>query len=797
MPAHVVAVRRPVAFPVAFLLIGVFLTTFLFAPTGVLAQTVRGAVVTQGSGEPVEGALTVLLDAQGRRLVATLSGPHGRFELTAPGPGRYRVSAERIGYATSATPFFDLAAGAVVERTVVASVKAISLDAIRVKGTSRCRPQRDAPADVQQLWDEARKALTAVSLVEDAPKVKFQLERWELDLDPATNKVEEATRQQAELTGDYPFRSPRAGILLAHGFVEARGDSSIFYAPDAHVLLSDAFEAAYCFRVVAGDSGQVGLAFEPIPGTRPASGVEGTLWLDAGTAELRRLDYSYRGMDYRIPSPLPGAPARERRPGGEMQFKRLSNGAWVVSAWSIRAPRYVVSGGTPTGTVAYVHESSGRVLSVGGLQETFSADRAGGVVRGRLITESGVPLPAALVYLSGTPYADTTDASGAFTMTGVRAGRYDLAWYDREYDPAAEHVKPRPVEVSGGAVQVEIRVAGLDSMLNGGCPPGGRRRGLGVIAGVVLEKGTGVPVGGVHVTAAAANQRTLAATTDRGGHFHFCWLPAGSYALEVGLSGFARGSESVPVESGRITRPQLELTVAAAANLGHRAPPPRISGRVVDAATGEPLAGVTVRVEGSTASRVTDDDGRFVFEEVPAGHVTLQATRPGYADASGSVAAEPGQSLRLEIRLATQPIALEPIVVTAVQTRRMGLLADLQWRMKHEHGTFIQHDEIEMRNPRVVGQLIPLNVRLRWEARECSPAVYLDGMRLSEKGGGLDIVPTSVQVMEIYAGPADVPAEFSGSTAGCGVVAVWTRRGPPPDTTGTGASPGGGISPTH
>lgn len=791
MSARVVAVLKSVTpFP-SVLRPGAILAALILAhvvvPAPGAAQTVRGAVVTQGSGEPVEGALTLLLDDGGRRVAATLSGPRGRYELTAPGPGRYRVAAERIGYATSTTPFFTLAAGAVVERTVVASVKAISLDAIRVTGTSRCRPQRKAPADVQQLWDEARKALTAVSLVEDAPAVTFQLERWELDLDPATNKVVDATRRQAEATGDYPFRSPPAKVLLERGFVEARRDSSIFYAPDAHVLLSDAFQSRYCYRVVAGDSGRLGLAFEPLPGTQPASGVEGTLWLDGASAELRSLQYTYRGMDYEIPSLLPGALKRQRRPGGQMRFRRLSNGAWIVSDWSIRAPRYAMSGGMPT-SVAYVHESDGRVLSVGGLTETFGVDRTGAIVRGRLLTESGVPLPGALVYLSGTPYADTTGADGAFAMAGVRAGKYDLVWYDREYDAAAEHVKPRMVDVHAGDNPVDIRVAGMDSVLSGGCPPGGRRTGLGVIAGTVREQGTGVPLGGVRVQASGPDGRRADTTSDEGGHFRFCWLPAGSYALEAGLRGFARGNESVPVEGGRVTHPQLELTVAAVASGGHRTPPPRLTGRVLDAATGQPLDGATVRIQGTKQSRISDDDGRFVFDDVPAGDLVLQAARPGYADVSGSVSAEPGQSKRLEIRMSTQPIALEPLVVTAVQTRRVGLLADLQWRMKHETGTFIEHREIEVRNQRSIWQLIPLATRVRWQTMNCGPALYLDGVPIDD----IDIVtPTSIQVIEIYDGPSTVPAEFKGSTAGCGVIAVWTKRGSPEprDTSRTDGRP--------
>jgi hypothetical protein len=32
--------------------------------------------------------------------------------------------------------------------------------------------------------------------------------------------------------------------------------------------------------------------------------------------------------------------------------------------------------------------------------------------------------------------------------------------------------------------------------------------------------------------------------------------------------------------------------------------------------------------------------------------------------------------------------------------------------------------------------------------------------------------------LEIYTGPSDVPGEFAGRDAGCGVVVIWTRFGP-------------------
>jgi hypothetical protein len=72
------------------------------------------------------------------------------------------------------------------------------------------------------------------------------------------------------------------------------------------------------------------------------------------------------------------------------------------------------------------------------------------------------------------------------------------------------------------------------------------------------------------------------------------------------------------------------------------APPPpsfRISGTVVDAITGKPLARTQVlvslqRVPDSILTVITGDDGRFAFENLAAGTYALSARRKGYVDQS-------------------------------------------------------------------------------------------------------------------------------------------------------------------
>src|SRR5260370_20059999 len=77
------------------------------------------------------------------------------------------------------------------------------------------------------------------------------------------------------------------------------------------------------------------------------------------------------------------------------------------------------------------------------------------------------------------------------------------------------------------------------------------------------------------------------------------------------------------------------LATAPAAAAGSEQQSFRINGIVVDAMSGQPLARAQVSISAqgvrdSGQSAVTDEDGRFVFENLPAGHYGLFARRKGY-----------------------------------------------------------------------------------------------------------------------------------------------------------------------
>jgi hypothetical protein len=141
---------------------------------------------------------------------------------------------------------------------------------------------------------------------------------------------------------------------------------------------------------------------------RPHRGIteiEGTLWVDRETSELRLLEYRYAGVrpEYAAVNV-----------GGFVEFLRLPTGSWLVNRWAIRMPRAHIETTVPSDMRATV-ETRQRVI-VDGLKVS------GGEVE--TIERDG-----ALLFTSG----DVTRADTATTG----AGAPDVGCGERSANPQA------------------------------------------------------------------------------------------------------------------------------------------------------------------------------------------------------------------------------------------------------------------------------------------------------------------------------------------------------------------------
>jgi outer membrane receptor protein involved in Fe transport len=101
----------------------------------------------------------------------------------------------------------------------------------------------------------------------------------------------------------------------------------------------------------------------------------------------------------------------------------------------------------------------------------------------------------------------------------------------------------------------------------------------------------------------------------------------------------------------------------------------RIVGRVIDAASGVGIADAGVQVVGTMIAARSGVDGRFTLANVPAGTVTIQARRIGFATKQVTgLLLDGGKSLEQNISLTAATVQLEVMVTTA--SRERGSVSD-------------------------------------------------------------------------------------------------------------------------
>ena len=108
------------------------------------------------------------------------------------------------------------------------------------------------------------------------------------------------------------------------------------------------------------------------------------------------------------------------------------------------------------------------------------------------------------------------------------------------------------------------------------------------------------------------------------------------------------------------------LAVVMAAPEVRAQQPGRIAGTVVDE-NDEAVIGAGVVLAGTLRGTATDAEGRFEIGPLRPGTYTLEARALGYRPATQAVTVAAGQTTTVTLRLHTQPILLEGVVVSALR----------------------------------------------------------------------------------------------------------------------------------
>jgi hypothetical protein len=484
--------------------------------TQLRAQVVRGTVTEKTSRAPIAGVL-VFLERDARPLVTVLSDERGEYAIRAPGAGRYQITAKRIGVQRFTSMPFDLATGETARIDLTLDAVSYALPRVVVKGVTPCEKSADAER-IASLWDEAKSALVATQVTVRDQLFRAELSRYRRSMEPRTLRVIDETRQI--LVGDMqqPFVSLGGDSLSKVGYWgESDNGMTVFYAPDAEALLSDAFLRDHCFIAVepGRTGGQlVGLAFRPHRGRR-AHDVQGTMWLDARAFELRSLDFGYT----QLPRHAEGLGV-----GGQVHFARLPNGAWVVRHWFIRMPGFredTSSNRQPMAVLELLHDEGGYTFADGVrfYQKPASID-------GVMLDSAGQPFAGAAVRIGGTSIVAAVDANGRFRFDSLPAGTYTLIGEHAGYDSLGVPAGDVRATTDEGATQtVSIRAPGADYLVPRLCSGEKLKPRSATLRLTVLDGRTNRPLPGAPMRLmwrARQNEYSMDIKTDDRGVAVFC-----------------------------------------------------------------------------------------------------------------------------------------------------------------------------------------------------------------------------------------------------------------------------------
>jgi hypothetical protein len=517
------------------------------AGSNAAAQVIRGVVTDRSTGSPIRGAFVALLRPDGRQATGVLTGDAGEFVFRVPA-GTYSLRAERIGQQTTNVPAFEIAAEQTRTVNIQLDVAALQLSAITVRTDARC-DRVEGSRETAAVWDEARKALTVTAWVEGSTSAVFRVRLTERELDAGLREVGSPQIRFNSSAGKRAFRTLDHDSLERFGYVFLRGADRYFIGPDAELLLSNSFLSQHCFRLVRRNDrrGMIGLAFEPIRG-RIVPDIQGALWLDQGSAELRFVEYGYTGNP---------AYTDERYAGGRIEFDQLSNGAWIVRRWWIRAPQLVRQQGQSELRAVGSHETAGEVLDaqVAGTAPTVMVPRVS--ITGFVFDSvRSRPLEGASIYLSGTPFQTTSGVAGRFTLDSIPAGEYGIAFEHPFLDSLPIYPGPRSLRVEPGMPLVPLATPSTETLTAQVCSPADMRRfteisrdslnNRGIIFGTVhATEGrslSGVEVGavwhrvlGVSAQAMRVRPHNLAQQVDERGKYLLCAMPL-DHPIQMDLS---------------------------------------------------------------------------------------------------------------------------------------------------------------------------------------------------------------------------------------------------------------------
>jgi TonB-linked SusC/RagA family outer membrane protein len=225
-----------------------------------------------------------------------------------------------------------------------------------------------------------------------------------------------------------------------------------------------------------------------------------------------------------------------------------------------------------------------------------------------------------------------------------------------------------------------------------------------------------------------------------------------------------------------------------------------LSGRVTDAATGAPVARVTVSVDRGSRRTATDDVGQYMLADVPVGTHAVHARRIGYAPGERTVVVPDSGVTTVDFALSPVASRLDEVVTTVTGAQRRLEVGNAIGTIAAE--TIVKEAPItsltDLINARVPGAQVvqqggytgsSSRIRIRGInsiSLTNDPLLIVDGVRVENSvtvNGGFgfvsgrfnDLNPQEIESVEVLKGPS--AATLYGTDAANGVIVVTTKRG--------------------
>jgi TonB-linked SusC/RagA family outer membrane protein len=228
----------------------------------------------------------------------------------------------------------------------------------------------------------------------------------------------------------------------------------------------------------------------------------------------------------------------------------------------------------------------------------------------------------------------------------------------------------------------------------------------------------------------------------------------------------------------------------------------RITGRVIDQVTQQPIDQANVLVVGTTRGAATSPNGVYVITGVPAGTHQVRATRIGYQPLTRAVTVPPGGEVTADFALGVAATTLEQVVVTATgETQRIREQGASVARLEPPPErlaavpTLTQTLAAQVPGVQVLASSGTAGTGARVRIRGANslslsnePLIIVDGVRVTGGGNSLsfgtggqapsrleDLNPEEIETFEILRGPA--ATGLYGTQAANGVIQITTKRG--------------------